>query len=85
MQKGLVMWEADETSMNLNDVEAFAERELFVENLGWLLRQTREGIVSCILDSDNLVHVRYKHGPEKLINVEHDSFKAIVYDVLKGI
>lgn len=58
-----------------------ADRELFVENLGWLLSQTREGIAQRWLDEDDCVHVRFAFGGVQTINVKHDSYMAIIRDV----
>lgn len=57
------------------------DRELFVENLGWLLSQTREGIERCWLDEDDCVRVRFTSGGVKVVNVKHDSYMAIIRDV----
>ena len=62
-----------------------ADRGLFVENLGWLLSQTREGITGCYLDNDEVVHVQFKGGSERLVNVECDSYMAIIRDVVKRL
>lgn len=61
------------------------DREMFVANLGWLLSQTREGIVRAYLDNDEIVHVVYRNGHEELVNVNMDSYMAIVRDVTKGL
>lgn len=62
-----------------------ADRALFVENLGVLLSQTREGIQQAYLDYDDMVHVVYHGGSEKLINVAMDSYMAIIRDVVKRL
>lgn len=61
------------------------DRKQFVYNLGILLSQTREGIIGAYLDDQELVHVRYKGGHEELINVNMDSYLAIIRDVTKGL
>lgn len=65
--------------------EAQKDREQFVINLGVLLSQTREGIQGAYLDDQEMVHVVYKGGHEELINVNMDSYLAIIRDVTKGL
>lgn len=62
------------------------DKELFVENLGWLLSQTRTGVVSAALDSENdVVTVTFDNGYKKRVNVACDSYIAIIRDVAKHI
>lgn len=62
------------------------DKELFVENLGWLLSQTRTGVVSAALDSEtDIVTVTFDNGYTKRINVACDSYIAIIRDVAKHI
>ena len=68
----------------LSGVEAFKDRKQFVHNLGDLLSQAREDVVSCVLDDDNIVTINFKNGFKK-VNVEMDSYIAIIRDVLKRI
>jgi len=60
------------------------DRKLFVENLGRLLRQTRQNIESAEL-IDDVVKLKYKGGAEKEINVACCSYNAIIYEVSKNI
>lgn len=85
MNKGKVMWLADESDFSLSDAETFEERKLFVENLGWLLSQTREGIENCYLDDQDVVHVVYRGGAEMSVNVRCDSYTAIIRDVCRRL
>ena len=62
------------------------DRQLFVRNLGWLLSQTRCGVVSCELYGDQdreYVIARYDHGGKREIDVTADSYLAIIRDVAK--
>ena len=62
------------------------DRRLFVRNLGWLLSQTRCGVVSCELYGDQdreYVIARYDHGGKREIDVTADSYLAIIKDVAK--
>ena len=62
------------------------DRRLFVRNLGWLLSQTRCGVVSCELYGDQdreYVIARYDHGGKREIDVTADSYLAIIRDVAK--
>lgn len=64
------------------------DRRLFARNLGWLLSQTRCGVVSCELYGDQdreYVIVRYDHGGKREIDVTADSYLAIVRDVAKRV
>lgn len=64
---------------------AYFDRQQFVDNLGVLLAQTREGIVQCVLDDNEVVHIYYKNGHEQLVNINMDSYMAIIRDVTKGL
>lgn len=64
---------------------ALADRKLFVENLGWLLTQTREGVVKAFLDDSEIVHVVFRGGSERLVNVTWDSYMAIIRDVANAL
>ena len=64
---------------------AYKDRQLFVSNLGVLLAQTREEISGAYLDGRETVHVVYKTGHEHLVNINADSFMAIIRDVTKGL
>ena len=75
---------ANETcSMFVSDDLALKDRKLFVHNLGELLSQTREGIVGAELDDDEIVTVTYTGGHTVQINVNMDSYLAIIRDVTK--
>ena len=69
----------------LNPDKALADRKLFVHNLGVLLAQTREQVISAELNDDEEVVVTYKGGRTKAINVNMNSYMAIVRDVSKYI
>lgn len=68
----------------MEDADAKADRMLFVRNLGWVLSQTREGVITCELDNNEVVTV-YFTGGKKKVNVACDSYAAIVKDVVKVI
>ena len=75
---------ANETSsMFVSDDLALKDRKQFVHNLGELLSQTREGIVGAELDDDEIVTVTYKGSHTVQINVNMDSYLAIIRDVTK--
>lgn len=75
---------ANETqAMFVSDDLALKDRKQFVHNLGELLSQTREGIVDAELDDDEIVTVTYKGGHTVQINVNMDSYLAIIRDVTK--
>ena len=71
------------------DSMCWQDRCQFVENLGWLLRQTREGIASVKLtrqgkDCETAV-IRYNGGFTEEVNVSHDSYLAIAKDIVKNL
>lgn len=79
---------ANETvAMFMTEQEAIEDREQFVRNLGWLLSQTRDGLISCELvnaeQEDEHVVVTYRGGATRSINTHMDSYAAIVRDVAK--
>lgn len=81
-----MMKPASETkAMYVDADQALADRKLFVENLGWLLTQTREGVVKAYLDDNEIVHVVFRGGSEKRVNVLMDSYMAIIRDVGKAL
>ena len=65
--------------------DALLDRKLFVSNLGELLSQTRERIVSAYLDDNEIVHVVDKDGQELKVNVSMDSYFAIIKDVIRAV
>lgn len=77
---------ADETAaMSMDEHEAFSDRQHFAINIGILLSQTRSSIKSIYLTLDDVAHVVYKNGTEKQINVEGDSYQAMVFDIVSHI
>lgn len=67
----------------MSNEEAYKDKELFVHNLGELLQQTREDIVACELSLNDYVIVTYKGGLQTWVNINCDSYLAIIYDVIK--
>lgn len=69
----------------MSDEDALEVRKTFVRNLGWLLSQTRNEVLSCELEvaAKDVEHVviKYMNGAEKRINVSCDSYAAIIRDV----
>ena len=72
-------------AMYLDDELALNDRKLFVHNLGELLSQTREGVISAELDDSEIVTVTFNGGATKKVNVNMDSYAAIIRDVTKYI
>ena len=72
----------------MNEEGAIRDRELFVRNLGELLSQTRDGVVSCeLIDAEKPtehVLVTYRGGGTRRIGTYIDSYAAIIRDVAKG-
>lgn len=71
----------------MSDEGMIRDREIFVRNLGWLLSQTRDGVVSCeLIDAEKPsehVLVTYKGGYTRKIGTHMDSYAAIVRDVAR--
>ena len=69
----------------MDEQDAIHDREIFVHNLGWLLSQTRDGVVSCeLIDAEKPtehVVVAYRNGYTKKIGTYMDSYAAIIRDV----
>lgn len=72
-------------AMGYDIAKALEDRKLFVHNLGVLLKQTRESIISAELDDHDIVTVTFKNGATNTINVNMDSYMAIVRDVTKHL
>ena len=72
-------------AMLMDEQDAIHDREIFVHNLGELLSQTRDGVVSCeLVDAEKPtehVVVTYRNGYTKKIGTHMDSYAAIVRDV----
>ena len=82
---GLCLAANEVKAMFMNDEDALNDRKLFVRNLGALLAQTREDIVGAELEDHELVAVKYNCGHEVIVNVNHDSYLAIIRDVCKAL
>lgn len=89
------MWEtvtikhADENESFMISEETYKkDRDIFVRNLGELLSQTREHVVSTELhahDDDEYVTITFRGGNTKDVNVSMDSYLAIIKDVVRKI
>ena len=69
----------------MSDEDMTRDREIFVHNLGELLSQTRDGVVSCeLINAEQVgehVLVTYKGGGTRKIGTYMDSYAAIVRDI----
>lgn len=71
---------------NMDEVDALADREAFVHNLGVLLSQTRKDVVRCkLIDRGGTVVITFKGGGTRTVNVHADSYAAIIRDVMKQV
>lgn len=82
------MERANETLAGIMTTEGMIrDREQFVRNLGDLLSQTRDGVVSCELinaeQPGEHVLVTYKGGFTRMIGTYMDSYAAIIRDVAR--
>lgn len=76
------------TMFSEDDAVICADRRDFVENVGILASQTREGVdhIEYIKEDDiELAKIVFRKGHEKYVNINHDSFTAIVRDIFKNI
>lgn len=75
------------TAAFMDEQDAIRDREQFVRNLGNLLSQTRDGVVSCdLIDAEKPsehVLVTYRGGYTRMIGTYMDSYAAIVRDVAR--
>ena len=71
----------------MDEQDAIFDREQFVRNLGDLLSQTRDGVVSCELinaeQPGEHVLVTYRGGYTRKIGTYVDSYAAIIRDVAR--
>lgn len=72
-------------AMYMDEKAAKADRKLFVRNLGELLSQIREDVISTELDDDEMVTITYVGGYTRKVNVMADSYLAIISDVAKRV
>ena len=78
----------NDTMFEDNDSIIRRDRAQFVNNVGVLAAQTREGVdhIEYIADDDcELAKIVFKKGHEKYVNINHDSFSAIARDIFKHI
>ena len=75
----------ENAAMFMPDDLAKSDRKRFVVNLGWLLAQTREDVIRCELDDQDIVTITYYGGYTRKVNVALDSYAAIVRDVSKRL
>lgn len=77
---------ANETlAMFMEPADQWSDRCLFVENLGKLLAQTRENVKGCRLLEGEIVVVTFKNGYTRQVNVNCDSYAAIIKDVTRRL
>ena len=62
-----------------------SDKAVFVQNLGWLLRQTREQVEHCVLDEQEVVHILFRGGHEKRVNVRGNSYAAVIREVTAAL
>lgn len=71
----------------MSDEDMIRDRKKFVRNLGELLSQTRDGVLSCeLIDAEQPgehVLVTYQGGATRKIYTHMDSYAAIVRDVAR--
>ena len=76
------------TMFSEDEAVIYADRRDFVENVGILASQTREGVdhIEYIKEDDiELAKIVFRKRHDKYVNINHDSFSAIVRDIFKNI
>ena len=61
------------------------DKQIFIENTGWLLSQTREGVDSIRMKDENTAEIIYENGYTRDVDVEMCSFLAIVKTICKNV
>lgn len=61
--------------------EANLDKQRFVSNLGWLMSQTRDGVLRAELEDNDTVVITYFGGGTHRVNIAMDSYAAIIRDV----
>lgn len=87
---GKFIFNIDENDTMFTDNETLhsSQRSEFVHNVGVLASQTREGVdrIEYIKEQGiELAKIVFKKGHERYVNINHDSFCAIVRDIFKNI
>lgn len=88
MSEFITGFNENDTMIEDNDSIIRRDRSRFVHNVGILAAQTREGVdhIEYISEDDcELAKIVFKRGHEKYVNINHDSFSAIVRDIFKHI
>ena len=83
----LILDEADEAKMMFEKDEQISldDRKAFVRNLGKIAAQTRDGVVGMELDDNEIVTVAFKGGGTHKVNINMDSYAAIIRDCGKAV
>lgn len=83
----LILEEADEAKMMFEKDEqtSLDDRKAFVRNLGKVAAQTRDGVVGMELDDNEIVTVEFKGGGTHKVNINMDSYSAIIRDCGKAV
>ena len=61
------------------------DKEIFVDNLGWLLRQTNSGVVECFYNADDTILICFQDGEIEIdvAGMSYDEIvEAVIYEVL---
>ena len=77
---------SENTNMFTEDErELFEDKAYFVQSIGWLFAQTREGLTSCELVDMDTVLMKFACGYEQLVNIHLDSYTSIIKDLVKQL
>ena len=85
----MILHYCDETkAMFAEESVAAADRRHFIDNVGRLAAQTRAGVVKIehiVNEDEELAKIVYKGGATRYVNINADSYTAIVRDIFKHI
>ena len=85
----MILHYCDENKAMFADEQvAAADRRHFVDNVGRLAAQTRAGVVKIehiVNENEEVAKIKYKNGAARYVNINADSYTAIVRDIFKHI
>lgn len=89
------MTEANESKrLQMSDVERDTDKRIFLKNLAWLLKQTKEDVVNIVLITNTELGEEFarvecvNHRGEEYhfdVNIHCDSYTAIISDIVKRL
>lgn len=72
----------EKAAQDMPKAQALEDKKRFIRNLGWLLSQTKEGIVSCEWLYESAMKVNYENGSCCYVGIVGDTYMQIIRDVI---